>query len=132
MGSPPHSFVPLLSCMSVAKKYFFLLLTELQGTLGDYNTLVDLQNTNSDKSSVLNDLHAMTEDNARQTRTLDEMFNLKQENEKKVRQLEIDVERVRSRVLQAYKIYRGGYNLEQIQFGTPEPQRFLFKILMEL
>lgn len=69
-------------------------LPELQGTLADYNLLVDLINTDAERAEVDLETKELHEANQQEAEQLDAMFTLKQDLESTMRQLENEIEEV--------------------------------------
>ncbi|RXG55374.1 Intraflagellar transport protein 74-like protein [Armadillidium vulgare] len=70
-------------------------LCELQGTLADYNALVDLMNTDTEQAEVIEDMMELKEENDHKMSKLDSLFSQKQEKENYMRQLENEIEEAR-------------------------------------
>lgn len=70
-------------------------LTELQGTLGDYNLLVDLINTDTEKFEIDEETRLLKETNKEAADKLDATFSRKQDLESMMRQLEAEIEEER-------------------------------------
>ncbi|XP_076056590.1 intraflagellar transport protein 74 homolog isoform X2 [Oratosquilla oratoria] len=70
-------------------------LTELQGTLADYNLLLDLINTDAEKAEVDEDWKELKDANDREAAKLDALFSHRQDLEKSIRQLEHEIEEER-------------------------------------
>ncbi|XP_069994854.1 intraflagellar transport protein 74 homolog isoform X2 [Penaeus vannamei] len=70
-------------------------LTELQGTLGDYNLLVDLLNTDTEQIEIDEEIKVLRETNKEEADKLDSLFSHKQDLESMMRQLEVDIEEER-------------------------------------
>ncbi|XP_066960218.1 intraflagellar transport protein 74 homolog isoform X1 [Macrobrachium rosenbergii] len=70
-------------------------LTELQGTLGDYNLLLDLINTDTEKLEIDEETKALKETNQENRHKLDALFTRKQDLESMMRQLEAEIEEER-------------------------------------
>ncbi|KAK7027296.1 Intraflagellar transport protein 74 [Halocaridina rubra] len=70
-------------------------LTELQGTLGDYNLLVDFVNTDTEQSEIDEETRAMKDTNQEAAEKLDALFTRKQDMEHMMRQLEVEIDEER-------------------------------------
>ncbi|XP_042865475.1 intraflagellar transport protein 74 homolog isoform X3 [Penaeus japonicus] len=70
-------------------------LTELQGTLGDYNLLVDLLNTDTEQIEIEEEIKSLKDTNKEEGDKLDSLFSHKQDLESMMRQLEVDIEEER-------------------------------------
>ncbi|XP_068222988.1 intraflagellar transport protein 74 homolog isoform X1 [Palaemon carinicauda] len=70
-------------------------LTELQGALGDYNLLLDLVNTDTEKLEIDEETKALKETNQENRDKLDALFTRKQDMESMMRQLEGEIEEER-------------------------------------
>lgn len=70
-------------------------LTELQGTLADYNLLVDLINTDVERAEVDLETKELHETNQQEAEQLDAVFTIKQDLETTMRQLENEIEEER-------------------------------------
>ncbi|XP_037795044.1 intraflagellar transport protein 74 homolog [Penaeus monodon] len=68
---------------------------QLQGTLGDYNLLVDLLNTDTEQIEIEEEIKALKETNKEEADKLDSLFSHKQDLESMMRQLEVDIEEER-------------------------------------
>ena len=92
----PHYFsVSLISFCFLSFFTSCLFPPELQGGLADYNLLVDLINTDTERAEVdleAKDLHQTNQEEAEQ---LDALFTRKQDLEATMRQLENEIEEVR-------------------------------------
>lgn len=70
-------------------------IKELQGQLADYNTLVDKLNTNSSFDDLKEDFDILKSQNLKETKSIDELFSQRQNNEQKVKNLEIEIDQQR-------------------------------------
>lgn len=63
-------------------------LKELQGQLGDYNTLVDKINTNTDLEEVERQMQQLKAKNQRESHMLDDVFIQRQQKEANLKDVE--------------------------------------------
>ncbi|XP_052098080.1 intraflagellar transport protein 74 homolog [Mytilus californianus] len=67
-------------------------IRDLQGELGDYNTLVDKLTTDEDIQDVEMDLQDLKNSNEREARKIEELFEIKKQKEDQIRQIEQELD----------------------------------------
>uniref|UniRef100_K1QDK8 Intraflagellar transport protein 74-like protein n=1 Tax=Magallana gigas TaxID=29159 RepID=K1QDK8_MAGGI len=67
-------------------------IRDLQGELGDYNTLVDKLTTDEDIQDVEFDLNDLRANNEREAKKIEDLFEVKKEKEDRIRQLETELD----------------------------------------
>lgn len=67
-------------------------IRDLQGELGDYNTLVDKLTTDEDIQDVEMDLQDLKNGNEREARKIEELFEIKKQKEDQIRQIEQELD----------------------------------------
>ncbi|XP_019857255.1 PREDICTED: intraflagellar transport protein 74 homolog [Amphimedon queenslandica] len=65
---------------------------DLRGELGDYNTLIDKLNTETEIEAIIEDYSALCHQNEIESRTIDSLFAEKHQHEIKANQLETEIE----------------------------------------
>lgn len=70
-------------------------IKELQGQLGDYNTLVDKLNTETEMDEVLDDHQQLKAQNDREASNIDTIFTERTEIEQQVQQVEVEIQQCR-------------------------------------
>jgi intraflagellar transport protein 74 len=68
-------------------------LRELQGQLGDLNTLVDRLNADADLEDIERSFLQLREKNQRENKVLDEAFSFRQQKENEIQEVEMMIER---------------------------------------
>ncbi|NWX16837.1 IFT74 protein, partial [Aegotheles bennettii] len=68
-------------------------IKELQGHLADYNMVVDILNTHTDMTEVIQDYNVLKTQNDRDTQIVDKIFTERQATEKLIQGVEEDIER---------------------------------------
>ncbi|EDO33596.1 predicted protein, partial [Nematostella vectensis] len=67
-------------------------IKDLQGQLADYNTLVDKLNTDTEMDDIVQDFNALKIQNEREQKSIDEIFMRKQEKERQIQQLDVELD----------------------------------------
>ncbi|XP_077981097.1 intraflagellar transport protein 74 homolog [Glandiceps talaboti] len=67
-------------------------LRELQGQLGDYNTLVDKLNTDTEMDEVLEDYNQLKVQNDMEAKSIDTIFTERQEKEQQIQLVEVEID----------------------------------------
>ncbi|XP_072023682.1 intraflagellar transport protein 74 homolog [Amphiura filiformis] len=70
-------------------------IKECQGQLGDYNTLVDKLNTDTEMDEVLDDHQQLKIQNDREAKSIDDIFTERQEIEQQIQQVEVEIQQCR-------------------------------------
>ncbi|XP_047123122.1 intraflagellar transport protein 74 homolog isoform X1 [Hydra vulgaris] len=73
-----------------------LEIKELQGELADYNSIVDKLNMNAGFEDLTEDFEKLRLENQKEAKKIDDMFAKKQDKEKIIKQLEIEINQQRS------------------------------------
>lgn len=97
-----NQWAPLVSSWILVSPFCYFIVinmpgwcvSELQGTLGDYNLLVDLLNTDTEQIEIDEEIKVLRETNKEEADKLDSLFSHKQDLESMMRQLEVDIEEV--------------------------------------
>ncbi|XP_070563843.1 intraflagellar transport protein 74 homolog [Ptychodera flava] len=70
-------------------------LRELQGQLGDYNTLVDKLNTDTEMDEVLEDYNQVKVQNDMEAKSIDTIFTERQEKEQQIQLVEVEIDQLK-------------------------------------
>ena len=73
-----------------------MLFVESQGTLADYNLLVDKLNTDTERAEVESEADALKNNNISESKEVDLLFAEKQEKMNKIKQLEMEIDQERN------------------------------------
>ncbi|XP_072172439.1 intraflagellar transport protein 74 homolog [Diadema setosum] len=70
-------------------------IKELQGQLGDYNTLVDKLNTDTEMDEVQEDFNQLKVENDLESKNIDSIFTTRQETESQIAQVSVEIQQCR-------------------------------------
>ncbi|XP_071478902.1 intraflagellar transport protein 74 homolog [Diadema antillarum] len=70
-------------------------IKELQGQLGDYNTLVDKLNTDTEMDEVQEDFNQLKVENDLESKNIDAIFTTRQETESQIAQVSVEIQQCR-------------------------------------